>query len=290
MKRFKNILAIYALNTEAEETIRRGVDLAKRNNAILNILHVVKERENTPDILRQRRKQIEHLCDGFETDDDWLQIHVRSGNKLDEILSCVSDHGIDLIVIPSEHNHEIAELFDADLLSKLLRETFCPVWVVRPGEALHYRRVLAAVNAGKENALSCPVNKHVLDIASSLAKTENAHLYAAYVWEHNTHDKESLASELPDEVRLEINETAQKHATRQLDDLLTHMLDDPSAAEAIIMHGNVDDALCACIKDIRADIIVVEGTPDILLLDALFGNRSLDILHHAKCSVFFSRG
>ncbi len=290
MKRFTNILVVHELHREADETLRRGIELAQRNNATLNVLHVMRPDEEKADALSVCKKEIEATCADANLGTDKLQVHVNAGNKLKEIVACISSQGIDLTVLSAGPKHEIAELFDADFLSKLMRQTECPVWVVRPGETLHYRNVLAAVNAGKENALDCPINKRIMGIASSLAEMEGAQLNVGYVWNYNTHDSESLASELPDDVRAEIEETEQKRAAAKLDAVLAHFLRDPGTATPVLKRGGVENSICQAIKEIPADVVVLEGNPNILLLDVILGNRALEILHQAKCSVFFSRG
>jgi hypothetical protein len=63
MKRFKKILAVYEPHLEDKETIRRGVNLAKRNDASLIILNTYHDMDPGGDIFTERLEMLRASVD-----------------------------------------------------------------------------------------------------------------------------------------------------------------------------------------------------------------------------------
>ena len=289
MKRFKNILAIYDMGIGAEETLDKAITLAQQNDADLKVLHVLKGKSGFRDMVSERKKLMNRLFDGVDLDDGQFNVIVKSGDQLEETLACVEEEQVDLIVAPTQYGNGWAQLLGTDLTAELMRRTHCPIWVVRPGGDRHYRKIVAAVNAGKENADQCPMNRRILQMASSLAERENADLEVLYAWEFGPQDKERLLSELPDHVRYDISQNAHYEAMEQLHGVTRRILGKNNTARAVVRYGDMEDAILDYVKKSNADLLVTEGSAGNPLINAFLGNRTLRVLNQAQCSVLMSR-
>lgn len=289
MKRFQNILVIYDLCVGSDETLQRGLTLARQNDARLTVLHIVDPKLESMEILFERRKLMNRLFDQSSPDKAEFDVLVKFGDKINEILECVSMRSIDLIVAPTEQGRGFEKLIGTDLTAELMRATDCPIWVVRPGGSAFYRRIVAAVNAGKEDALTCPANRRILEMASSLAKREGAELDILYVWDYDGTDSLRLSSEVHDETRHEIYQTYRYQALEKVVDLTRYVLGEPFEGQPVVDQGDVEDGILGYVQKQNADLLVTEGSPGSPLMNAILGNRSLRILNQANCSVLLSR-
>lgn len=289
MKRFKNILAVYDLAIGADETLQRAITLARQNEAHLTVLHIVDPKQETMDLLFERRKLMNRLFDHMNIDQSRFNILVKYGDRVHEILESVSNHMIDLIVAPTEQGQGFGKLVGADTTAELMRATDCPIWVVRPGGNQIYRRIVAAVNAGKDNALECPANRRILEMASSLAEREQADLDVLYIWDYAKSDLQRLSSEVHDDTKLELFEKYRYQALEKAVHVTKHVLGEPFKAKPTVRQGDVEDCILDYVRDTCADLLVTEGSAGSPIMNAILGNRSLRILNQANCSVLVSR-
>lgn len=289
MKRFKNILVIYDLGIGADETLDKAIDLAQQNSATLKVLHVLDVAADYRDMIGERKKLMSRLLDGINLESDQFDVIVRSGDLLSEAVSCVEQEKIDLIVTPTQYGNGLAQLLGTDLTAELMRHTLCPIWVVRPGGDKYYRKIVAAINAEKEKAAQCPINRRILEMAASLAEREGADLEVLYAWEFSKEDKDRLLSELPDHVRHDISQKAHFKAQEALVGVNRAILGKDNKAKAVVRYGDMEDAILDYLKDSGADLLVTEGSPGNPLVNAFMGNRTLRLLNHSHCSVLISR-
>ncbi|MDV7340496.1 universal stress protein [Terasakiella sp. A23] len=288
MKRFKNILAIYDMGIGAEETLDKAISLARQNEADLNVLHVVDQKIDMKAMVAERKHLMRRLFLGVELEGR-VNVIVKSGDQLEETLACVEEEAFDLIVTPTEYSSGWAQLLGTDLTPELMRRTNCPIWVVRPGQSTNYRKIVAAVNAGKEDALTCPINRRILEMASSLAKREGAALDILFAWEFEGTERDMLLSELPDEVRFNVSQEAHYQALEKVVTLTKQVLGEPLVGTPIAKHGDMEDVVIDYLKESTADLLVTEGSPGNPLVNAIVGNRTLRLINQAHCSVLISR-
>ena len=64
----------------------------------------------------------------------------------------------------------------------LLRKCPCPVWILKPRRKISHSRILAAVDIAPEEKASVALNKTIMELACSLAQTEQGELHALNVW------------------------------------------------------------------------------------------------------------
>jgi len=284
MKEFNNILVLYDFENDGEETIRRGVNLAARNKADLTILSVIENEYHSMDILSERRKILQNLCTWTPVEDDKLRLIVKQGNKVEEAVSYIERFDIDLVITSTETDEQGDKLIGIDSPIETLKSMDRPIWVVRPGSAQFYRTVLVCVNAGKEDVMSCKVNKHLIELGNSLAEMERAELKVLYVWDYDTPTKERLSSELGNKVRKAICEDGHYKALSSLVKLIIHVLGEPMKATPTVKQGEVETTIMEFIEETSPDIFISDGTRNSPLADAIMGNCGLHILNSSKCS------
>jgi nucleotide-binding universal stress UspA family protein len=303
MKRFKNILVLSNFKMGADETLKRGADLAAKNDANLTVLNVIDDRSYSLDMMDERHKILERLCSSFPINQKKLRVITKKGNVAGEVLSSIEDLGIDLVVSPAESGKRFNKLIGKNTTAQILKGTNCPIYVVRPNSAECFRTVLVAVNAGKDDAISYQTNKRLLELGNSLAEMEMAELKVLYVWDYDSETKLTLANELDeawdptcdpkefisDENRQKLYESGHYEALAVLIKLINAVFGESINVTPLVKHGDVEDAIMECIEETSADILVSEGIPKNPLMDAVMGNKGLQILNNARCCVLVAR-
>jgi nucleotide-binding universal stress UspA family protein len=64
----------------------------------------------------------------------------------------------------------------------LMRKCPCPVWIIKPTDHVHYRRILAAVDQDSEDTVKDVLNRQILEMSTSLAIAESSDLHIVHVW------------------------------------------------------------------------------------------------------------
>jgi len=65
----------------------------------------------------------------------------------------------------------------------LMRKCPCPVWVTKPTERRRYNRILAAMDVNSSYPQAKELNIEILNLATSLARSDRAMLDIAHMWE-----------------------------------------------------------------------------------------------------------
>ncbi|MGE0708447.1 MAG: universal stress protein [Planctomycetota bacterium] len=134
-------------------TFRTAADLAHRFGARLTLLHAL-ERDGWGLLSwgapSARARAVDRLRDLQRTaSEEGLSaaVAVRSGSPAQVILSVVHDIGADLVVMRAERRTAWRRLLRGSVMSRLLREADCALWIVRErGPARGLGAVLAALS------------------------------------------------------------------------------------------------------------------------------------------------
>jgi len=289
MKRFKNILVVYDVIPGCDETLQRAVDVATRNKAHLTVAHTVNPLSEERQTLDERDRLMKRVTGSLRLPPSQKSYVVRQGPGAECILKLAHEIGADLIISPDVTKGFYTRLLGFDVSTELLRRADCPVWIVRPQAAVHYRRIVAAVNVGKPDALSCPSNRRILEMASSMAILEEADLHVVYVWDYEGNERDMMHSELPPGRRQEISAQSRLKNLGLLVDLVEHVLGDFSRYTAVPIRGNPRAAIVDYIDQQDADLLIIEGRIDGALKSVLTENTATHLLNQSNCSVLFSR-
>lgn len=289
MKRFKNILAHYDLAFGSDDTLERAIELCRRNEADLTVLSVVPAHGDSARQKAERERILSRVAAGIDLPAERFTCEVRQGVPAEEILREAQGINCDLIMIPDQPGETYSQFFAVDTVSELMRRADCPVWVIRPPKGGSFRRIVAAVNAGKAGALDCPANRRILEIASSLARLERSSLDVVYAWEFTGKEKDRVESELP---RGRYDELIEDGRLRNLSDLcgvIEKVLGSTSDLLPVAVRGHPDRAVIDYLEQHDADLLIVDGKIGSPILSALVTTQSMRLMRGASCSVLFTR-
>src|SRR5690606_23122230 len=158
MTRFKNILYVAQGSVSQGSAMALAMSLAENNQAELTGIDVVPvgtaaigrppggpiSTELQSARVSRRRTELEALVGPYRHRRD-IQIEVRVGQVLLEVLSTVLRNEHDLLITPAAYPDFIERLFGSNDLH-LLRKWHCPVLLPRPDEKANYGCILAAID------------------------------------------------------------------------------------------------------------------------------------------------
>ena len=288
MKRFKKIIVVYDILPGGDETLQRAIDLAKQNDAHLTVLNVVNPAGGWENIDQQKRL-IERVTVGIPLPTYRKDHVVLLGTPVYEIIAEANARQADLIMTSDGYVGDYEQMFGLDLTTDLMRRADCPVWVVHADTNQSYHRVFAAVNAGKPDALTCPANRRILEMASSLAAQERAEFHVIYAWDFDGAERERMDNGLsPSEYSERINLAHMEH----LNELVTlgrHILGDPIKFVPVVKRGAATDVVLDYVKTEKADILVTDGKVGDPFMSAFVSTKATKFLGQAQCSVLFAK-
>mgnify|MGYP001552326289 CR=1 FL=1 len=186
MRNFQNILLVIEPASDNQAAIDRAFELATSNGASLSLISVVEERSilkrAAPSLVRtlvdERTDELRTIAAGWA---GTANVHVRVGRPFLEVIRHVLQHGHDLVIKAKASGHGPLRIrSSADM--HVLRKCPCPVWVVRPEHGGTGRRILAAVDVAADNEEATALARRILEIASSLASSEDRQLDVLHSW------------------------------------------------------------------------------------------------------------
>ncbi len=195
MQRFKNILIVTNGKKSDRKSLKRAVDLAKRNNADLSLLEVldVSDREisrlNSKLIGRDVGKLlVEDRIAGIdalliETDFSLKRLDVVSGVPFIKIIQHVHRYSFDLVITAAEGTRGLKQKIFGTTTLHLMRKCPCPLWVLKPFGDITYKNILAAVDPFEADNVQENLNRKIMELATSMAEIEKADLHVVHVWD-----------------------------------------------------------------------------------------------------------
>lgn len=160
MSEFKRILCPVDLSGFSLEALRLAAQLADRNSAVLDILHVIhnpfdelymtsitstdpalldiyaSESRERAKIVRATEEHAEVLLKQFCRDEVTglakVQYHIRQGDPFENILDGAEDFRTDLIVLATHGRTGIKRLVIGNVAEKVVRHAPCPVLTIKP--------------------------------------------------------------------------------------------------------------------------------------------------------------
>ncbi|MBN2317839.1 MAG: universal stress protein [Acidobacteria bacterium] len=195
MKRFKNILIVTKGSKDDRQSLRRAVDLSKRNNAKLSLVEVIevsdseisrissklKGRDLSGLLVQDRKAGIDALLK--ETDFSLSRLDVVFGVPFIKIIQHVHRYDFDLVIMAAEGKGELKQRLFGTTTMHLMRKCPCPLWVLKPSADVAYRRILAAVDPVEPDNVKENLNQKIMELATSMAEIEKADLHVAHVWD-----------------------------------------------------------------------------------------------------------
>jgi nucleotide-binding universal stress UspA family protein len=220
MNRFKNILLVNSSGPAGEAALKQVIKLARATAAGITIVEVHNSAPSPlSTYLETRRAYLDLLSESIRREHGvTVTSRLLHGRPFLEVIRLVLKDRHDLVAMAADRVQGVFSLAFGSTSMHLIRKCPCPVWVIQPEAELGFRRILAAVapsSAIRQN----PLDVKILELASSLARKENAHLDIVHAWDFTGKDLETSRSEITAAISEKLyarNETIRRASVTQL--------------------------------------------------------------------------
>ena len=307
MKRFSNILLVLDERTDYEAALKRGLTLARNNQAALTVCAIVDEvpdtmmsrvfaiklREVLDIAVTRKRAWLDDTVTSVAADDVPLVAKVLIGKAFIEIIRQVLRDDHDLIIKCADVDSGLGEMLFGSTDMHLMRKCPCPIWIVKPTEQRKYRRILAAVDQDPEEPVKDVLNRQILEMSTSLSRAEHGEVHIVHAWD--VFGEELLRSRSWDFSEAEFEAMVDEEATAQrqwLEDLMKSygLLADKNTANApdFQLHaikGQAQRVVPKLAHDLEVDLVVMGTVARTGVAGLFMGNTAETILTQLDCSV-----
>ncbi len=196
MQRFKNILAHVNLALDEHPALARGAHLARQNNAKLTAITVLEEHpvqaqailrsihltDALETIEREHREQLEQCVRPVRDAGLDVDIVVTHGSTFVEVIRAALQRQHDLVIKSVSSEGIFHRTFFGSIDMHLLRKCPTPVWLIKPGEAEAFRRILVPLDPNMEDGIKLDLGMTLLKLGTSLAEMDGAEVMVVHAW------------------------------------------------------------------------------------------------------------
>ncbi len=297
MKRFKNILAVYDQVPGDEATLRRATTLARRNSARLTVAAIVGDpdylnaraiihEQAAKRIVAERREHLERLIVSIRHQGVEVSAVVLNGTSFLAIIQAVCREKHDLVIITAEAQANFKKMLFGSTSMHLMRKCPCPVWVTDPDQqSVNYSRILAAVDTYTSGETNDALNTLIMDLATSLARTEQSELHVAHAWKMNRRDDETSRSEITQDILDRLIQRNLKAHQRGVDALIGRYELEDLRYRVHMIQGQARSVIPQLAAEIQADLLVMGTVSRTGIAGFFIGNSAEAVLRQVDCSV-----
>jgi len=285
MKRFKNILVVFNDVVGDDDTLAQAVSLAKRNKACLTVVEVVEDLTLPPNFIVEKEKHLHRLIESMQQDGITVRSVVLTGTPALEIIRQVLRENHDLVMIPAEEEDGYRSLFFGGTSLRLMRKCPCSVWVTKQGLHKNCVRILAAIGPNSDDFHEDELNTKIMDLATSLARTNRCELHIAHAWDITGVDADSLHSETTQEMRDEIFNKHKLAHQEPLERFLERYDLKDINHQIHLLSGDPEFMLPQLTDTVGIDLIVMGTICRTGIPGFFIGNIAEGILRQVKCAV-----
>lgn len=306
MNRFKNILYVSEASAAQDAAIARAVSLAQNNQADLTVIAVVPpatanvvlppggpiSAELQMALVDEHRKVLESLVAPHRQGLN-IRLDVLIGSTFLEVIRAVLRNGHDVVIKPAEDPRWLDRLFGSDDMH-LLRKCPCPVWLMKPGGKSNYECIIAAVDfdASQPDSVAQPVNREIIELATSLALSDFAALHLVHAWDAPAEMLLRTWSDNPDDAVLSYvdgERTRHQDGMSKLRNILREQAGETAyeylAPNYHVLQGSAKKIIPELAARLRADLVVMGTVARTGISGFIIGNTAEAILDQLKCSV-----
>ena len=307
MKRFSNVLLVVDELTDYMAALKRGVTLARSNQASLTVCAIVDTvpsemqmgvitvtpREVLDIAVTEKREWLHDTVKSVAADGVSLDTNILIGKPFIAMIQQVLRNDHDLIIKCADVDRGLKGILFSSTDMHLMRKCPCPVWVIKPTERHTYRRILAAVDQDPEEPVKDVLNRQILEMSTSLALAEHGEAHIVHAW--SVFGESLLRSHSWDFSEAEFDAMVEEEAIarkRWLGNLVKSY--SPSAhtntADGLDIHlhvikGHAQHVVPELARDLKVDLVVMGTVARTGIAGFFMGNTAEDILTQLDCSV-----
>ena len=284
MKRFKNILAVYNGEVGDDDALTHATTLAKRNDARLTVIEVIKDVAASPANVTERQKHLSRLATSMAQEGIKVEDIVSVGTPFLQIVRQVLRKNHDLVIMAAESSSGYRNLFFGSTSMHLMRKCPCPVWIVNPGQSPNYARILAAVDPSPDDVSADELNVKILDLATSMARLNQSELHIVHAWDLTGKDLDTIRSELTEEARNLLVRRNELMRRKPLESLLERYALEDLQYHVHLVRGEPEFLIPEMIKQKKIDLIVMGTLVRTGIPGFFIGNTAELLLRQVKCA------
>ncbi len=298
MRKFHNILLVIEPGVDNHVAMERAFDLATSNEADLSLISVVEEapilRRAAPDLIEtlvaERTEELQAIAAQWKGE---ASIYVPVGRPFLEIIRYVLKNDLDLVIkSKAKERSRFRSLGSTDM--HVLRKCPCPVWIVRSEGGESCDRILAAVDVEPEDEDATALARRVLEVATSLANSENSQLDVLHAWSLAYEDTlRSSRSGMPQSSVDKLVADEEQSRTEKLEALTKDVVGayESASGEAVsaprlqVRKGDPNDIIPEIVSESDIELVVM-GTVGRTGVPGFFiGNTAEEVFSHIDCSI-----
>ncbi|MBC8270006.1 MAG: universal stress protein [Rhodospirillaceae bacterium] len=285
MEQFKNILVVFAGVVGDDDTLAQATTLAKRNNARMTVVEVIKDLNLTSIDIAEKGKLLQRLTVSIREEGIRVDTVMRRGTPFLEIIRQVLLEKHDLVMMTAEGDAGYKSLFLGSTSFHLMRKCPCPVWVTNPEGKNNYARIMAAIEPELDNASDSALNIKIMDLATSQARLNKSELFIVQAWEVTGSDGETLQSETTKEIRAKIYSKHELLYQKPLARFLKRYKLNDINHQIHLLRGAPDFVIPQLADTIKVDLIVMGTICRTGISGFFIGNTAESILRQVGCAV-----
>lgn len=298
MMRFKKILFVAIEPQGAKSAWNRAIGIALANKAKMTLFDTISvddagiyDQDITSKLesiqnarLQERRKELEAWRDTAIAKHPGLDltVDVRSGDLAMEATRTVIAKGIDLLIKPVEGTHGRGTMIFGSSDQRLIRKCPCPVWILKETRKKKIRKILAAVDVGRDETEANRLAREIMSLSTELAKDSNSELHVLYAWQFR-HEAQLRGSSVTNRVIATLNQDLEAANRRQFDRLVGQFKYDKMIVQ--LVKGNANHVIPDYAEENDIDLIIMGTVGRSGIAGLVIGNTAESVLQAVDCSV-----
>jgi len=307
MKRFSNILLMADAALADSIALKRAVALALNNQASLTLVDSVDSiptemqmavtaitpAELVDMVVSEKRERLEKVVKAAAKNGIEIKANVLVGKPFLEIIRQVLRNKHDLVIKCVEPSTTLKDVLFGSTDMHLMRKCPCPVWIIKPTEHQHFRRILAAVDQDPEDTVKDILNRQILEMSTAMALTEFSELHIVHAWHLITEN--IFRSDRTDVTDAEVDAMVAEEANKRkqwLENLVSTYGNkrDKDAVDYLdpqlhLIKGDAKHIVPTIARELNVDLIIMGTIARTGIPGFFMGNTAESILNQIDCSV-----
>ena len=278
----------------------KAVEIARRNNASVTIIGVIKEVSDRLESLVQEKfnldlqrivrdhqnAQLQKVIVAFKGKEIEISHKTVDGPDFREIIKEVIRGNHNLLLTRKVQERTIKEiLFGTDVVH-LIRMCPCPVWIFPEKGKKSFERILVGIDTSTANDEERELNRKLLQIATSIAKIENADLHVLHCWEdYGKSIPGGFLAEIPVQQVKKYNVESEKKTLERFQKFITSYHSTIREEHTHFCKDDPGHGIPTLAKGQKIELLILGTLGRSGLEGYLVGNTAERVLNQVNCSI-----
>jgi len=304
MKRFNNILLVAKALQEQPLALDAALMAAEQHTASITVLlvlpplnafHLVNKDRTQQDIERDYSEHhLNQLLAWISRQNYPVEIRCKVviGTEFIEVIRSVLRNQHDLVIKTAEPVSWVKRLFGSTDMH-LLRKCPCPLWLLKPGVAPNYQRIVASVDIHPSaQPADESLNQRIVEFAAAFTIPNNAELYLLHAWQPEPAGMVLMWCDNPEQAEAEFNQSvyqsqqmAMSRFKQQTLAWLGQQTYDFIQPRFELLRGEPTQVVAERVRSIGPGLVIMGTVARTGIAGLLIGNTAEAMLEQLDCSV-----